>query len=80
MQELIFPELTVKKAKLKIKTIRDRNSAQLINLKRSGTRLNDICMLNLFGLNPVLSFWCGVFISRPSVSTSVNRQKNLIFK
>ena len=80
VQELIFPELTVKKAKLKRKTFHTRNSAQLINSEKWGTRLNDICVPKLFGLKQDLSFLSGIFILRPSVSTSVNRQKYLIFK
>jgi len=79
MQERKFPELAAEKAKLIIKTISIRNSAELIKSKRRSARIHCIYVTNLFWLKKAFSYQRGFCISRPSVSTSVNRYTNLIF-
>ena len=80
VQEKKFPELTAEKAKLKVKTISTKNSVELIKSKKSCSRIKDVYILRFLWIKQALPFLRGVWISRPSVSTSVNRYKELIFQ
>jgi hypothetical protein len=65
VQENKFPELTAEKAKLGIKTICAKNSAELIKSKRSFSRRDDIHVLHYLWLKQALSFLRGILFLEP---------------
>jgi hypothetical protein len=79
VQGRIFSEQPAGKAKLKMKTIRTRNSAQLMKKERSGVGINDVCVPNLLWLKQAHLFGRGIFILRPSVTTMLSGSTNLYF-
>ena len=70
MHENSFPELTAKKAKLKIKTILTRSSAHLINSDRHGEHIHGTYVPKFFWLKEAVSYFDPFGISRHSLTVS----------
>jgi hypothetical protein len=65
VQENKFPEIIGEKAKLKIKTICIKNSAEPIKSERNCSRTDDIYVLHFLWLKKELSFLRGVLFHEP---------------
>ena len=78
VKENKFPKLIAEGAKLKNNKF--VLGIILIKSERIGASIDDIYVLHLFWFIEALSFPRGVFISRPSMSRSVNRHRSLYFQ